>query len=325
MKLDFEAIFNQSPAPKMVLDDKLIFVEANDAYLRMTGRTRDEVIGQYAFDAFPESEERVESMKAVFMATLEGEEITLSEVPYRILKNGVVTEAWWTFRHSRVEDKSKSRRYITQYGENVTEAMKMRQMRDALMGEMQHRIGNLFTLVGAIARQTARQANDVPSFLSEFETRLASLVKVNRRLTGDVDSDETMAGLIDHSLAVYPEAVRERIKVSGPDYKLSVMQSQAISMALHELSTNSMKYGAISHPDGHVSILWDALPNDRCLLRWQESGVPEETPSHEKRKQGYGTMLLDTIIPSQLNGTGTRDFATGTFSYTLEIGASEAD
>lgn len=151
--LDFETVFQRSPAPTMILDKTLCFVAANPAYLTMVGRSWEELAERFVFDAFPEAEERIEAMKALFNSTLEGDDTTLSEVPFRITIDGKIREEWWTIRHARLLASDNTGPYLIQFSENVSEQVKIREMRNALVGELQHRVGNIFSIVFAIARQ----------------------------------------------------------------------------------------------------------------------------------------------------------------------------
>ena len=168
MALDYEAVFQKSPAPTMILNDQLEFVAANPAYLAMVGMTLEELIGTYVFDAFPETHDRVGSLKALFEETLAGTPTTFSEIPFRIAVDQVVKEQWWTARNAAIRDDKDGKLYLIQFSENVTEQVKMREMRNALVGELQHRVGNIFTIINAIARQTARVSETVPEFLMSF-------------------------------------------------------------------------------------------------------------------------------------------------------------
>ncbi|WP_224815614.1 sensor histidine kinase [Hasllibacter sp. MH4015] len=310
-KIDFQVLFERSPAPTMILDKSLRFVAANPAYLKMVGRTWDDLDGTYVFDAFPEAEDRVRAMKSLFEATLEGEETVLEEVPFRITVKGVSKEEWWTVRHASLQSGPSGEPFLIQFSENVSAQVRMREMRNAMMGELQHRMGNTFSIVFALARQVGRTAATIPDFLSMFEGRLRSLVSLNKQLGGsNVTQEESMAAVVDHQLAVYGPDVLDRISVSGDDYSLSMLQSQAVAMAIHELATNSLKYGAIGQEGGAVSVTWTVLPSEGCLLTWEETGIEVAEPAE---KTGYGTMLLTTIIPSQLNGNAAREVGADTF------------
>lgn len=323
MKFDFEEVFRRSPAPKMILDSELRFVAANPAYLTMVGRDWAELEDQYVFEAFPETDDRVDSLKSIFEATLDGEPTTLTEMPFRLTCDGEVREEWWTIHHELLTDSATGKRFVIQFSENVTEQVKMKEMRNALMGELQHRVGNLFSIVLAIARQTGRATGTVPDFLAMFEDRLNSLIKVNQQLGGKVSSDtDTIRSVLDYQLAVHGANAQDRIEIDGPDYPLTMLQSQALSMAAYELATNSLKYGAIGREDSRVEVTWNQLPNGGCLFTWNETNL-EITQRPEK--SGYGTMLLTTIIPSQLGGSGVQEFGANEYSYSLEIGPIAAD
>lgn len=317
-QIDFEVLFERSPAPTMILNKDLEFVAANKAYLDMVRRSWEQIKGCYVFDAFPETQERVEGMLALFRATLAGEDTTLAELPFRITVDGVSKEEFWTVHHACLKSDAEGEPYLLQFSENVTGQVKMREMRNAMLGELQHRIGNVFSIVFALARQVARQATSVQDFLSMLEDRLMSLVSLNKQLTGASPSQaETIASVIDHQLAVHGADALKRVSIAGPEYTLSMHQCQAVSMAIHELATNSLKYGSIRQSKGQVSIEWSMLPAGGCLFVWEETGIAVDATAE---KTGYGTMLLTTIVPSQLNGRASRELGPTFFRYSLEFG-----
>lgn len=321
MNIDFDAFFARMPLPCMILDQNLRFVAANDAYCEMVGKPADDLIARYVFDVFPESDERVAHMTKLFREVLAGRDMTFSEIPFHIEQDGRRREHWWTAHHISLSDADAGQTYLMQFSENVTETVRARTMRDALMAEMQHRVGNILAIVGAIARQTSRTADTVPDFLKSFTNRLQSLVKVNRRLVGDAAEGEDMRDVISHGLTVQSDEVQGRISLDGPPYPLSMHQSQAVSMAIHELSTNAMKYGALDRDAGRVAISWSLLPDDGCVLRWEETG---STWRDESERVGYGTTLLHQIIPDQLGGTAQRTTDGDALVYTLTIGGGDS-
>lgn len=318
MDLDYEAVFRKSPAPTMVLDRDLKFVAANPAYLKMVGKTEADLLGVYVFEAFPEAVDRVDHMTAVFEAALHGDEPTISEIPFSILIDGVVTEQWWTARHARI-DGTDGGEHLIQFSENVTHQVKLRQMRNAMLGELQHRIGNIFAVIAATARATAASAQDVPQFIESFEDRLEAFVNVNHQLTAGAEGEETIAAIVETQLQAHAPEAMDRVVAKGPAFRLSLLQSQAVSMAVHELATNSVKYGALGQPEGRLDISWSTTPDGGGRFDWSETGIRVPAQSGE---DGYGAMLLDTIIPSQLNGRAERMIGQQAFTYRLGIGAS---
>jgi two-component sensor histidine kinase len=107
--------------------------------------------------------------------------------------------------------------------------------------------------------------------------------------------------LVRHQLAPY--ATDANMTVSGPDVMLTAAATQAVAMVLHELVTNAAKYGALSSPDGRVSVHWDR-PADAAgatlAIAWRETGGPPVAPSAQS---GYGTSLIRDLIPHELGGT----------------------
>lgn len=321
MIIDFEAAFSQSPSPCMILNRSLEFVAANPAYLKIVDRSWENLDGRYVFDAFPESKDRIQHMTGVFLKSLGGEETTLSEIPFRIEVDGVVKEQWWTAHQARLGDKDDDDACMVQFCENVTNEKKMREMREAMLGELQHRVGNLFAMVLAIARRTASTSSEVSEFMTEFESRLGALLTANRSLMNDDGATENIADVIDRQVSAHDIGTTDRVAINGPAYPLNVIQSQAVSMAVHELAANSVKHGALGEDGGSVSITWSGTPGKGCHLIWKETGIGVAS---QKSKAGYGTMLLDTIIPSQLDGSATRVFEADGLIYRLEIGGDAA-
>lgn len=316
MPLNFEAIFLDAPVPVMVLDRQLQFVTANDAYLAMVSKPKEDLIGRYVFDVFPEEPERVKAMVEIFNKVFEGDRPVFKEIPFTLEVDGRQTEHWWTASHAPVAGPDGTIKYLVQYSENVTEQVQLRELKDAMLGEMQHRIGNFFAVVGAIGRQVARNAADVPDFMQRFNNRLEAFFTVQKQLMPGNDQRDNLLSVIEEQLDVYAASASDRITKTGPAVPLSPVEAQAISMAVHELSTNSLKYGAIRNPEGRLEISWEHARDDSISLIWQEHGI---TGSDGTEQTGYGTMLLTTILPRQLHGSGTRHFDGDVFRYELTI------
>lgn len=316
MDLDFESIFIDGPVPAIVLDRDLHFVAVNDAHLAMTGRTRDEVVGRHVFDVFPESPERVKSMEETFRRTLAGERVVFEEVPYQIDRNGRETEHYFTARHAPIKGPSGEIGHLVQYSEDVTETVRLRELNEAVLGELKHRIGNLFTVVGSIARQVARTAEDVPDFLERFSGQLSDFLAVQKGLITDADGNRKLKDVVNEHLSLYSGIARDRIDVNGADVTLTAPVAKAMSMVIHELSTNSLKYGSIRNPEGRLVVTWDMSAPDQCRLIWTEDRIAT-TP--EGRVSGQGTHLLTSVLPGRLNGSADALFGDGTYRYELRF------
>lgn len=170
---------------------------------------------------------------------------------------------------------------------DITERRRSEEVRSLLLGELNHRIKNTLANVQSIARQSLRQANDLPSFETAFTGRLQALALAHSILSNvswvrapldDLIDDQIRAGTLDG----------ERLRRNGPSVLLAPDMMLRLALTLHELGTNAQKYGALSVPGGQVHLDWSF--EDGCLsMTWRESGGPPVTPP---RHEGFGTALI---------------------------------
>lgn len=185
-----------------------------------------------------------------------------------------------------------------------------------LIGELGHRVTNTFALVDGVIGLSLRTSNDLASFGATVRSRLKSLAT-----THAMASDQTRE-TIDLSEIVRVEIqplTHSNVSVSGPSVGLQTNSALYLSMGIHELLTNSMKYGALSMPEGRVEIAWtiEGANPARVLLNWKERGGPVVLPPTRK---GFGTLLFEKILGPQLRGQATREFAPEGVTARLEIG-----
>lgn len=172
-----------------------------------------------------------------------------------------------------------------------------------LLDELNHRVKNTLATVQSIAAQSLRQTGDVESVRRNFEDRLIALSHAHNLLTRDAWRGANLAELAEIELRPYAGADRSRIEIVGPAVWLSPNTAVAMSMALHELTTNAVKYGALSNPTGHVSLEWtlsDAgAEQERLTLIWEEQGGPPVAPP---KRRGFGSRLIVGGLAHQLDG-----------------------
>lgn len=168
-----------------------------------------------------------------------------------------------------------------------------------LMGELNHRTKNLMTVVQVLARQTSRDESP-DHFLEMLDRRLSSLAASNDLLLHNDWSGVLLADLVHAQLAFLPNQTSSRIAVSGPPRRLSSAAAQTLGMALHELSTNSLKYGVLSAPEGKVSLEWRNIDDGGWSMVWEEHGtVPVTAP----RRTGFGHRVMVDMVMAALNAT----------------------
>lgn len=183
--------------------------------------------------------------------------------------------------------------------------------------EAVHRAKNIFAVVASLVRQTAHNADDVEDLTRRLLGRIDALARATDAILpassgGGVD----FATIAERQLAPYIDAYGDRIALTCDMSPLRADQAQQVALALHELATNAVKYGALSGDAGTVGINWSQPANGTVRLQWKETGLPE-VPDDGVQTPGFGTMLLLKAIPAQLAGEAVRRIEDGTLSYDL--------
>lgn len=179
-----------------------------------------------------------------------------------------------------------------------------------LMAELQHRTRNLLAVVQAVAQQIRRSAQTVEEFSEQFSIRLRALSRVQGILARSDHHTAALSSVIAAELAAYvsEDDMRRRIHIHGPDVTLDASATQTLALALHELTTNAVKHGALSREEGTLEIAWmeeeDASASSLSLL-WVERGVPLKGPPS---RSGYGMELVQRALPYQLGAKTSVNF-----------------
>jgi two-component sensor histidine kinase len=163
-----------------------------------------------------------------------------------------------------------------------------------VVGELHHRAKNMLTMVQAIAAQTLRNAGSLEEARSALLNRIAALSQANDVLVGRGRS-ANIRTIVADALNLLSDGPRSRFRVAGPELQVSSRAALALAMALHELGTNAVKYGALSTDAGAVQIEWEQHEEQAggaFKLRWTESGGPEV---RRPKRRGFGTQLLDRL------------------------------
>jgi PAS domain S-box-containing protein len=189
-----------------------------------------------------------------------------------------------------------------------TDVQDMRALQDrqgVLLHELQHRVRNTLAIVRSIASSTAETSETVEGFAAHLEGRLSALARTQVVLTRHPGSGVDLESLIRDELLA--QAAREGcFDLDGPEVRLSPKASEVLSLAIHELATNAVKYGALAPQSGHVSIRWSTHRREDhetwLTLVWQETGV--RVAAAAPRRSGFGTELIETRVPYELAGEG---------------------
>jgi two-component sensor histidine kinase len=190
---------------------------------------------------------------------------------------------------------------------DIDDLKRLQAEQKVLVAELQHRTRNLLSVVRTIARRSIEASPG----RDEYDARLAAVGRVQGFLSRSSAYAVPLADVVEAELQAAGDGASEKVEVGGPAVDLPGESIQAIALALHELATNAVKYGAIAHPSGRLSVTWrvEAGSNDdlrRLVLDWRESGVP--MPDGPPARRGYGSELITRALPYQLRAETALEF-----------------
>jgi PAS domain S-box-containing protein len=200
--------------------------------------------------------------------------------------------------------------------QDVTERRLEEEQRHTLMAELDHRVKNVLAAVQALAFQTAKRTTSLDSFLTTFAGRLKSMGSANELLT----AARWRGAAVDHLCAAELGGIAPgQTRWDGPELFLTPRAANALSLALHELATNALKYGALSTERGRVEVRWTRQPDGGFELTWTESGGPMvHAPTH----RGFGSTLLEQVTGRELNGESRVEYRPTGVRVQLRAGAA---
>jgi PAS domain S-box-containing protein len=189
--------------------------------------------------------------------------------------------------------------------EDITEARQQVETQRVLVAELQHRTRNLMAVVQSIAHQTRDNVDTLAEFEERFDDRLQALSRVQSLLSRADNEPITLGALVVMELdALGADAMGDKISYGGPDAPLRKSVVEMLALAIHELLTNAIKYGALAGPSGRLSVNWriDETPPDRRLvLEWAEHGLAQLPRSADTGRSGYGRALIEEALPYSLS------------------------
>lgn len=189
--------------------------------------------------------------------------------------------------------------------------------RESLVAELDHRIKNLLAVVQSVAAQSARKSASLDVFLKTFAARLKSMSSAHDLLSAARWRGATLARIAAAELGgLAPTQTRW----DGPELFLTPRAAAALSLALHELAVNAVRYGSLSTENGKVEVVWRRTPDGGFALEWLETGGP---PAVAPASKGFGTTLIEDVAGRELGGSARINYRPGGVSAMIQ-GAAEA-
>ncbi|MXO58794.1 PAS domain-containing protein [Altererythrobacter salegens] len=302
------SMFEQAPGFMALLEGpEHYFVLANDAYLRLI--SKEEVIGKTVAEALPEvvGQGFVDLLDTVYA----------SGTPYFgrgvkvVLKNEAENRdelRYLDFIYQPLFASGGTATGIFVQGHDVTEEVQAAEAQKLLINELNHRVKNTLAIVQGLAVQSFKRIEGAEGARSTFDARLAALAAAHSLLTQGNWEAATLKETVHSSIEASAGADIARFAIGGPDATLQPQAAVALAMTLHELSTNAIKYGALSNEKGHVDVSWTLdLEDDETIVTidWRERDGPPVIPPARK---GFGTRLIERGLTGNQGGSVTLDF-----------------
>lgn len=188
---------------------------------------------------------------------------------------------------------------------DVTQTRRSMEHQSVLLAELQHRVRNIMAMTHSITARTKRTARDVDDYAKLLSGRLMSLARTQALLTRAANVGVSMRTLIHEELAAQALDCTQ-FELDGPDIVVPPKAAEVLSLAVHELSTNALKHGALGCPEGVIKVQWALQPGEpdpMLTLAWNESHPARPSWAPPKRR-GFGSALVEDRVPYELNGTG---------------------
>ena len=191
-----------------------------------------------------------------------------------------------------------------------------------LIRELHHRVRNMLASIQGMLGATARTTGTIEEFTAAFSGRIASLAKTQALLTEDFWQSASLSRILRAELEPFDDAAR-RTCLEGPEIELGAEIAVPLGMALHELTTNAVKHGCLSVPEGSLSVTWsvrdgegDARGERVLALEWVERGGPPVRPAERK---GFGSIMLERVLAVQCRAVIRQDLEPSGLRFRLEL------
>jgi PAS domain S-box-containing protein len=265
------------------------------------GYTAEEAVGKSITLLIPH--DRLDEEPTILARLRRGEQIDHYETVRR-RKDGSLVDI--SLPVSPIRDASGKVVGASKIARDITDLRRAVAQQNLLLGEMQHRVRNLATVIDGLARMsTPDDQPAVAAFVTTFLGRVRALLSTGELVVISSTRHADLRDVLENVLQPFIDPSKaSRIVIDGPPLALSEHTSGALALAAHELATNALKYGALKSARGKVSITWTIQPGadgDRVRLEWKETGGA--APLAKPERQGFGTRVIRAAVSGEREGT----------------------
>lgn len=306
---ELENLYDTTPVGLSLVDRDLRFVRINESLAEINGFPVEYHIGKSLKELLPELENTLEPTYRKIIETGEpslGMEIEgqTHAAPGEV--RNWIADFYPVFQGKTVFAVGACVREVTDQTRMMQRIQKQNDHQKLLLGELQHRVKNTLAQISSISKFLLKGVDDATVYQARLEDRLAAISRTHDLLTDADWSTARFSDIIRQEADPYQQEDQERIQVTGPDLRLSAKEALALGMAIHELITNAVKYGALSVEGGHISVetrLEACKTQSKARIVWKEiDGPPIESPPDHA---GFGSLVIERVLQSDLSGDVT--------------------
>jgi len=292
------------------------FLRVNEAICSITGLSRDELLGWRLFARTHPDDRDVD--EDLYRRQVAGDVGFYSLEKRFIRKDGRMI--WIAVRSSTVRDAYGGFLYGVRVVQDITDRKEAEERQKLLIDELNHRVKNTLATVQSLATQTARGTDSPESFCKAFEGRLIALSQAHDQLTRRHWKSADLRDIVVGATAPYLMRSQDQIAIEGDGITVAPRVALTLALAMHELTTNAAKHGALSLPSGRIGVRWRILrrPSRSPLLwiEWREHGGP---PVTLPTRRGFGSRFIEGSVATELQGTARLSFDAAGLCCTMEI------
>lgn len=286
-----------SKFPKCIVWGPDLITIHNDAFLPILGE-KPPALGRPFSEVWHEAWDEIGPVAERAFA---GEATFIEDFPLVINRHGYPEKTHFTFCYSPIRDETGVVRGMIDTVIETTATVDARRQANLLNAELEHRIKNTLAVVAAIVSQTLRGDDNDAEARSSLLERIQAMAQAQSLLTRNGATEASVVDVVFQAMAPF-EITNERFHIGGPPIMLSSRQALSLSLALHELATNAVKYGALSNEAGKVRVEWTGgrpETDEMFVFRWVEEGGPAvRSPA----RRGFGSRIIQMVLPHDFGG-----------------------
>ncbi len=313
----FESLFNQAPMGVYLVDGDFVIRQVNPIALPVFGDIPGGAVGRDFAEVIHIlwDEEYADEIVRIFRHTLETGEpyVTPERAEYRVDRDTIEYYEWRLDRISLPGDQYGVVCYFRDISAQVYARLEIEKGHEfareserrqgLLLAELQHRVRNILAMVRSVVRRTEDSYLDVDDYVRHLDGRLSSLARVQAVLTREAGRGVDLYTMVLDELTSQG-AMSTQYEIDGPQVELSPKAAEVLGLAVHELATNSTKYGLLAETTGVIQICWtldERGGRSWLCLTWNE---PVDSGRDRAERTGFGTDLIVNRVPYELRGAG---------------------